>query len=173
MPTPKILVVYYSRSGNTQEVARAISERLDCGAEPILDRTDRRGIRGWLRSGRDGWKQRTTEIVPMASRAEDYDLVIVGTPVWASSLSAPVRTYLQSVRGKAKRVAFFLTYGGSGQDRVFTQMQAAVGQPPIAVLAITERQLDSGEYRTRAHDLARAVRQIFSERDELLAAMAS
>lgn len=158
MPTsrPRILVAYYSRSGGTAAVARRIAEHWsgNVDIEEIFDRADRRGVLGWLRCAVDGVAARKATILTSYNDVASYDLVIVGTPVWASAVSSPVRTYLANARGKTRRIAFFLTHGGSGSERAFAQMEAEVQQRPEATLAVTEQEIAEGTHKSRAHEFA-------------------
>jgi flavodoxin len=137
----RALIAYYSRTGNTKALAREIRVTLGGDLEEIVDRTNRRGILGYLRSGRDGWLNRRSKLAPTAVDPSAFDLVVIGTPVWSASLSSPVRTFLLDHAKTLPAVAFFCTMGGRGSDRVFQQMEAICGKPPIATLARTERQL--------------------------------
>lgn len=139
----KALVAYYSRTGNTRTLARQIAAALGADVEEIADRANRRGILGYLRSGRDAWFGRRAELVPSHVDPGAFDLAIIGTPVWNASLSSPVRTFLEDHAKALRSVAFFCTMGGRGAARVFRQMEAVCGRPPIATLARSERQLAS------------------------------
>ena len=80
-----ILCIYYSRTGNTKKAMEEIAEALDAELVELNDGVDRGGLRGALRSGRDAMRK---ECVPLqAFQTEkalgEYQLVIVGTPVWA------------------------------------------------------------------------------------------
>lgn len=143
----KALVVYYSRTGNTKALARQIAVALGAEAEieEITDRANRRGILGYLRSGREAWFRRRAELVPSDVDPSAFDLVVIGTPVWNASLSSPVRTFLEDHMKALRSVAFFCTMGGRGSNRVFRQMEAACRKPPLATLARTERQLASSD----------------------------
>jgi hypothetical protein len=70
--------------------------------------------------------------------------VVIGTPVWAWSVSSPVRAYLTANKGRLPAVAFFCTLGGKGSETAFGQMQEIVGKPPRATCAITARDVASG-----------------------------
>ena len=152
---PRVLVVFYSRSGNTRRVAHAIAEELHADVEEIIDRRDRRGLLGYLRAGRDAWRQRETPIDSPRSDPRSYDLVIAGSPVWSGSLASAMRTYLACYRNALTEVAFFLTHGGSARERVFRQMTEVAGRAPLRTLAIREKELSGGEWMDRARGFAR------------------
>jgi len=46
----KILIVYYSRTGMNEKLAKILQEKLDCEMEKIEEFEDRRGILGSLRA---------------------------------------------------------------------------------------------------------------------------
>jgi flavodoxin len=135
----RTLVVYYSRTGTTRAVALAIAQALGADVEEIVDRTPRSGIVGYLRSGLESSLARSTPIQRGARDPRDYDLVVVGTPVWVANVCSPVRAYLTGRQGLAGKVAFFCTMGGRGNHRAFRSMEAACGAPPLARLALRER----------------------------------
>lgn len=137
----KPLVVYYSRTGHTKRLAEMIAQVAGADIEGLIDRTDRSGIWGYLRSGRDAWSRKRTTIDAPTSDPGSYHLVFIGTPVWASAPSTAIRTYLEDQAVRLPTVAFFCTFGGNGSDRAFAQMRQLCGKAPVATLARTERQL--------------------------------
>lgn len=48
----KIMIVYYSRTGNTHKVAEDMASRLGAGTERLIDRKNRKGLLGYIKSGR-------------------------------------------------------------------------------------------------------------------------
>ena len=109
----KPLVVYYSRTGRTRSVAEMIAAAVSGELEEIVEvGVERKGIMGYLRAGRGGIRKEKSEIEPPKKRAADYDLVVVGTPVWGWNLVPAVRRYLSAVDLKGKPVALFCTLGG-------------------------------------------------------------
>ena len=141
----KTLVIYYSRSGNTRMVARRIADALGAQIEELTDLVDRKGILGYLRSGREAFLGRRVKLNTIANDLSSYDLVIIGTPVWNASLSSPIRTFLQDHAAALPRVAFFCTLGGRGRDRAFRQMELICGKAPLATLGVTEKMLNHEE----------------------------
>jgi multimeric flavodoxin WrbA len=73
----------------------------------------------------------------------NYDLVVIGTPVWFWSLSSPMRSWMEQNVVRRGRVAFFCTMGGSGARRVFATMARLIDRQPVATLALTDAQVDS------------------------------
>lgn len=132
----KILVVYYSRTGRTKKVAEAIASKIGADIEEIVDTTPRKGLRAIFRSTLDGLFGRTTDIREPVKDPYDYDLVVIGTPIWAGSVCAPVRDYFTWNDGSIRNAAFFLTHGSVGEDRVFHQMEVLSGAKPVEVLAL-------------------------------------
>jgi flavodoxin len=142
----RVLVVFYSRSGNTRRVGLDIAARLDADVEELLDDAHRRrGLLGFLRAGYDALRKRPATIRPTRTDPAAYDLVIIGTPVWSDSVTPAVRAYLEARRAALPRVAFFLTHGGSGRRRVLDQMETLAGKRPLATAAVREGQLGHAE----------------------------
>ena len=137
----KVLVVYYSRSGNTRRIARAIADAIPSEVEEIIDDRDRRGIVAYLRSGFEAWFARPVPLRESRHDPRQFDVVLIGTPIWNSSVSSPVRSWLTRHRDQLPEVAFFVTYGGSGIQRVVRQLQELAARPPQAILALRERDL--------------------------------
>lgn len=146
----KVLVVFYSRTGNTQKVAEALAAR--CGAELdcIRDAHSRRGLlRGWWRSIREVRRRSETEITSTSMQVDDYDLVVLGTPVWASSISSPLRTWINRHRSDLKQIAVFATQNGRGGDKAITQIVELCGIAPVARLVVNAKDIASDNYERK------------------------
>lgn len=139
----KTLVVYYSRTGNTKKVGEAIAKQLKSDIEQIEDVKSRLGPIGWLRSGREAKNKKLVEIKPTKKDPSRYDLVVIGTPVWAATVSSPVRTYLSKY--KFKRVAFFCTCGGI-RSKILEAVEEVCGKRPIAALEIKAKEMKERSY---------------------------
>jgi flavodoxin len=139
----KTLVVYYSRTGTTKKVGQEIAKQLKADEEEIFDVKNRGGLLGWLRSGKEAQKKQLPEIKPAKKNPSNYDLVVIGTPVWAWTLSSPVRTYLSS--NKFKKVAYFCTCGGD-PGKAFEEIDNTAGKKAIATLVISEKEIKDNSY---------------------------
>ena len=144
MPAPKILVIFYSRSGTTRRIAMDLSAKLGSSVEEIVEGRGRNGIFGYWRSVIEARRQRSAKILPAGNDPSSFDLVVIGTPVWVWSVSSPVRAYLTANKQRLPAVAFFCTMGGSGGETALAQMQGIVGKAPRATCAITARDVAAG-----------------------------
>jgi flavodoxin len=153
----RILVVYYSRTGNTRTIAGELVSALKADVDQIDDRRDRCGIFGYLRCAREALQKRTVELVPPAYDPAPYDVVVLGTPVWAGNVSSPVRSYIAAHRAELGQVAFFCTQGGSGAAKVFRDMEELCGRSPLATLTVDEREIEKRSYAQRLRQFAAAV----------------
>lgn len=158
MPAPKILVIFYSRSGTTRRIALAVSAALGGSIEEIAEDRGRNGLLGYCRSVFEARRKRSANILPAKNDPKSFDLVVIGTPVWAWSVSSPVRAYLSANKDRLPALAFFCTLGGAGSERAFAQMQDIVGKAPRATCAITAGDVAAGRDVAQVASFARTLR---------------
>ena len=126
MSESKVLVVYYSRSGNTGEIAGQIRE-LTGGAvvrletvQPYPDeyQATTEQARRELDSGfRPALKTTVADL-------DAYDVVLIGSPNWWGTVATPVMTFLDDHDLSGKAVAVFITHEGSGLGRSVEDLRA-------------------------------------------------
>ncbi len=137
----KTLVAYYSRTGNTKKIAEQIAKELKADIDEIKDNTNRDGLLNLAKSIFHAIARKETKIKTKKDPSK-YDLVIIGTPVWAGRETPAVRTYLR--KNKFKKAAFFCTCG-SRQGKSFRNMQR-LSKKPLAKLKIKEKQIPESEH---------------------------
>jgi flavodoxin len=117
--TKKILVAYFSRSGNTREIANQIHKIVGGDifeiqtVKPYPNDYDAvvKQARQELDSGyKPALKTKTENIT-------SYDLVFIGYPNWWGTIPAPVRVFLSEYDLSGKTIAPFCTHEGSGLGR--------------------------------------------------------
>ena len=144
-------MVYYSRTGHAAQVADQIAKELGADTERLVDKTKRSGILGWLRSGRDASREIPADIEEPKKDPAGYDLVVVGTPVWAHRMSTPALACLKRYSGKLPAVAFFITCAGNYQQTLET-MGGLAGKAPMATLVVLDRELKRGEHAVKLQE---------------------
>jgi len=147
----KILVAYYSRTGITKKVASFMSEDLKAHIDEIIDSVDRSGAIGYLKAGKDASMKKSTKIT-FNKNPKDYDMIIIGGPVWAWTMSPAIRTYVTENKDilKTKKIAFFATQGSDGAEKKFKAMQEIIGTKPVATMTINSRDIKNEEYKNKA-----------------------
>lgn len=121
-PNEKILVVYYSASGSTKKVAEQISKNLDADLFEIvpediytsedLDWTDKnsRVVKEY-----EDESLRNIELVnTTVDNWGDYDIVLIGYPIWWGIAAWPVDTFIKANDFTGKKVIPFCTSASSG-----------------------------------------------------------
>jgi len=155
----KPLVVFYSRTGRTRKVGEAIATALDCDSEELVDTRKRSGPIGFIRSGREAQSKQLTVLQPVKRDPSLYDIVILGTPIWAGTMSSAMRTYIAENKSKFNRVAFFCTQGGTEYKRVFDEMEALCDKQPVGTIAIRQNEVKKGEFQEKVRQFADSVRK--------------
>ncbi len=154
-----VLTVFYSRSGTTRKVAESISRALSCDIEEILETKNRTGILAYIAAGRQAHKKELTVIEPIKKDPGAYDVVALGTPVWAGNMSTPVRTYISQNRERFKRVAFFCTCGGTDADKTLEAMKDLCQKETVASVAIRAKETKNEEYLRKIDEFVNTMKR--------------
>lgn len=107
----KTLVAYYSFGGLTGEIAEAVASGLD--ADLLELKTDKRIDSGnFLQYSWDKGGVKNFKLLPVDRDPSDYDLIIIGSPVWAWAPAPPIFAFLDGNPFRGKNVALFTTSEG-------------------------------------------------------------
>lgn len=135
------LIIYFSRSGATRALAAELADELGADMMAIQEQQSRAGMRGYMRSLVQASRGVLPQIDPLDVDPADYDLVLLGTPVWAAHASCPMRRFLHDAAHALPATAYFCTYGGRGYKTAFEDMRNLTGKAPIATLAVRRSDL--------------------------------
>jgi flavodoxin len=144
----KTLVVYYSKTGNTGTVAKELAQNISAEVEELTETKPKEGVVGMILAGKDAALQNSTPINDVKHQVADYDLVIIGTPIWAWTMANPVRAFIEKHKKDIKKVAFFATMGNSGDKRAFSHMEKLSGLTPTATISFLDGKIKNGEFKT-------------------------
>ena len=111
----RILTVFYSLEGNCRALAEVIREAVGGDVEALRPEKEipRQGFRRFLIGGKMALLGQSCPNQPLAVGVADYDLIFVGTPVWAWRMSPPVRRFLTETDWTGRKVALYAMHGGS------------------------------------------------------------
>ncbi len=155
----KTLIVYYSRTKITKKVAEDLALKLGADIEQVIDTKNREGVVGYIMAGKDVVQKNPTTIMPTKYSASDYDLVIIGTPVWVGTYCPAIRAYAEAQKDNLKEVAFFATQGAAvpRQVEVFAKLEALSGKKSKANLHLSTKQVLASKY---SEDLAEFIKNL-------------
>jgi flavodoxin len=149
----KSLVVYYSRSGNSKFVAQKIAEKICADTEEVIDKKNRQGLIGFLKAGYDATRGKETVIKETRFLPINYDLIVIGTPIWNSRSTPAVRTYLRKNDLSSKKLAFFCTLDGNNSEKAILNLRKLLPSGNIVcVLAVKKALKNPEEVETKVSD---------------------
>ena len=131
---PKVLVLYYSQTGNTKMVAEEIAGKLGADVEAIeaavpYDGSYQETISRCLEERQAGT---APACQPVKADIQAYDVIFLGYPIWFGTYAPPVAAWLNEVDLSGKKVVPFCTFGSGGLDSSIRDLMAK--QPEATVL---------------------------------------
>lgn len=142
MNAPKrVLVAYYSLTGNTARVARDLAARLGADIESIEDTDHGTGALAKFAAAFDAWRKAPAKIGALQYDPVEYAITIVGTPVWVGQMTPAARAYLNGTKGRAQSIAFFVTSGNTDVKRIAPSLEMAAGQNAVASAGLNASEL--------------------------------
>lgn len=155
----RAVVVYYSQTGRTEEMAENIAEGIrDRGVETDVVSIERSEEKSYRTNVEEAKKLVEAEIEPTKTDLSEYDFICIGTPVWSSAPATPVNGYLAEVRGvEGKKILCFATHGGGGPGDTFEIMKKLekMGGKVVDTVAIPSGKVGAERGRKRARGSGR------------------
>jgi len=121
----KILIVYFSHTGNTKVIAGYIKDAT--GGEifeikPVKDYPSDYNILV-EQAGKEIKAGYKPELQGKVTDIEKYDVIYVGSPNWWNTIAPPVATFLTTYNLKGKTIIPFVTHGGDGLGNTATDIR--------------------------------------------------
>lgn len=111
----KSMIIYYSRSGNTEKLAQQLQKDLDAKLLKIIpEEAYGNYIASCLRVSKERKQKVIPAFVTKIPDLNEYDIIFLGYPVWAQDMPAFVAEFMQQCDLQGKKVIPFVTYGMTG-----------------------------------------------------------
>lgn len=125
----KTFIIYYSFSGNNNYLANALHERLHCDMMEIKETSKRTNFSILL----DILFSRSSKIQKSEIDLSRYDSLIFISPIWASKIATPLKTFLQQEKENIRDYSFISLCSGvpEQKEKIKIALQKIVGHPPI------------------------------------------
>jgi len=124
MNDKKVLIAYYSHSGNTK--AAAVKIQQVTGGDLFEIKPVQEYPQDYNSVVNQAKKEKENNVKPALiskGNVEKYDVIFIGTPVWWYTMSSPVRTFIAENNFDGKTIVPFCTHGGGGASSTYADMQ--------------------------------------------------
>lgn len=153
----KTAVVYYSMSGNTKMIAEMIGKGLSADIIEIVPQKayPDKGMKKFLWGGKAAVMGDMPALEPYSFDADQYDTIIFGSPVWASNISPPIRSFVKMNKEKldTKQFGLFLCFSGGGADKAVLKLKNLLNMVDFKaeLILVDPKEKPSSEYENTVH----------------------
>ncbi|MCX7661170.1 MAG: NAD(P)H-dependent oxidoreductase [Candidatus Omnitrophica bacterium] len=129
----KSIIIFYSYTGNTKKVAQILEEYLTKRDEVKVIELEAEESNKFLIQAIRAFRHTEAKLKPVNFNLAEFDLICIGTPVWAFAPAPAINTFLKNCFGlEGKEVVLFATYGsGLGKDRCLNYMEAVLNKKGV------------------------------------------
>ncbi|MBM7617364.1 flavodoxin [Weissella uvarum] len=128
MTKNKNLIIYYSRTGNTKEIAELIQSMV--GGDIIRIETQEPRPANYRKEVEQNQFEQGTDFLPelttVIDNFDDYQNIFIGTPTWNMALPQAVLTFLRTYDFSGKLILPFNTNGGYGTGNTLNQIEGNI-----------------------------------------------
>jgi flavodoxin len=122
-----ILVLYYSMSGNTEIMAKAIASRYQADLIEIQAEEYSNDFMGSTRAGVDAWtEERNTTIDPGIIDLNRYRFIFLGSPIWWYRPAVPLWTFVVKNDFQSQEMILFNTFNSRFKDKYIDEFSDLV-----------------------------------------------
>jgi len=158
----KTLIVYYSYSGNTKRIAEKLKDILSKKGEvEIRQLRPADESRNFFIQATSAFLGKRTQLFDVQFDLAGYDLICIGTPVWAFAPTPAVNTFLDKLQNlDGKDAICFTTYGsGAGVKKCLNMMSNRLKQKgafKISSFSIQQGKVNDADFVEKAIEEALA-----------------
>jgi len=136
----KKLVAYYSYEGNTKLMAEVMADAIGADLLRLKPKKEiqMKGFSKYLWGGSQIVMNRRPELEPLEVDPTEYDLIIIGTPVWAWTFAPPVGSLFKIVDFDNKSMGLFTCHGGQNGKTLIHMKKALQGNKIIGEIDFFE-----------------------------------
>ncbi|MNT05686.1 flavodoxin [compost metagenome] len=121
----KKALIYFSLEGNMEYIANEIAKGMDIDVIRLVPEKNYPNgkVSKFFWGGKSVMFGEKPKLVNKHINFDEYDTVLLGTPIWASTFTPPLNTLFSEYTIKDKKIALVATHGGGGADKCFEKMK--------------------------------------------------
>lgn len=131
--TNKNLVVFYSYEGNTRLIAQTIARVIEADVlecKPVKD-ISQKNFTKYIWGGRQVITKKKPKLESLGKNPQDYEVILIGTPVWVYTYAPAIRSLLSQVTLQKKNIGVFCCHEGGKGNTLEHLKKALVGNTII------------------------------------------
>ena len=140
----KTLIVYYSRSGKSEIIAKDLQNKTGCDIDKI--EYAKKNKVSYIGAIFEALGRKTTQIKGAAHNPGDYDRIIFVTPIWVGRMATPVRSYMAEKRTDIKSYSLIAACGGSEITETVKDAVNIMQKEPAVSERYLAKDIDKGAY---------------------------
>ena len=143
----KVLVAYFSWSGDNRKVAQYIHSKV--GGD-LVEIVPQKAYPTNYGECTDVAKQELADKARPALKTKvdnfkQYDVVFLGQPVWWGKLPMPVYTFIESYDWTGKTVVPFMSHGGGGEYKLDDEIKTATKAKTLSMLVLASAETKNAD----------------------------
>lgn len=128
----KILTAYFSASGTTAKTAKLVAEAsgsdiFEIKPQQPYSPSDIKWTNPLARCNKEKIAHKDVPIEGTVSGFSEYDLIIIGFPIWYYGAPNIINTFVKQYDFTGKKIAVFATSGGSGIGKTADKLKKLMG----------------------------------------------
>ena len=111
---PRSIIIFYSYEGNTRFIAHTIAKEIRADILELKPKKDMnsKGFMKYFWGGKSVMLKQKPKLEPYDFTPDNYDFILIGTPVWSFTFTPALRTFFSQISIKNKKIAVFCCHEG-------------------------------------------------------------
>lgn len=153
-----ILVAYFSAEGTTAKIAKQLADAIGAALFEIAPKepytaADIRWTNPLARCNKEKFGNKDVPIAQTVQNMADYDLVLIGFPIWYYGAPNIVNTFVKAYDFEGKKIGLFATSGGSSMGKTAEKLKPYLNGGEIIAAKLFEASADREELKGWAETL--------------------
>ncbi len=123
-----VLVVFFTRTGNSERLADEISIKLHGDIDEIKSEFKYLGISGFIRAGYRSVTKKIDQI-EFQKDPSKYKIVVLVSPIWASNIPPAIRSYINKNKESLKNYGLIINGAMKENKKAYENFKELLGNP--------------------------------------------
>jgi flavodoxin len=155
-----VCIIYHSETGNTKKVAEAAAKTTGATLIPVRDLAGYNRITMYLMGAPRAMRGEKATIEPPVIDVSAFDLVVVGSPVWAFKPTPAANAAIAALSGcEGKKGIVFITSGGGPREALDFMRRGLEGRKVMVEGAFHFNARELGDER-KLREFADAIKRL-------------